>query len=296
MHDLIAFETTARYLSVTRAAEELCLSRSAISNQLRGLERLLGVSLFHRTTRTMRLTDAGLSYLQSITGGLERIATATQDIADAGFTDLLTIQCPPSFAPGWLVPRLDGFLAEYPEIDLRILATPDPVDLLHSSVDIEITRRLGDSAGLVVEPLLEEIIIPLANRAVARRLRGKSPKDALNSVRLIHSDRSPIPWSAWLRLHQVTGVKATRGLRFDRTYTSLQVAADGLGIALESNVFADRAIRTKQLVPLFPNIVETTTRFHYMTFSQSNSKLPKVIRFRDWIIRMAAMDQLSSQP
>jgi len=287
MQDLLAFETTARYLSVTRAAEELCLSRSAISNQLRGLERLLGVSLFHRTTRTMRLTDAGLTYLQSIAGGLERIETATHDIADAGYTDLLTVQCPPSFAPGWLVPRLDGFLIDNPDIELRILATPDPVDLLHSSVDIEITRRLVDSAGLVVEELFEETIMPLANRSVARRLLGKSPTEALNSVRLIHSDRSPVSWSSWLRLHQIGGVKATRGLRFDRTYTSLQVAVDGLGVALESSIFADRALKKKQLVPLFPHIKETNTRFHYMTFSQSKANLPKVVRFRNWMLQMA---------
>ena len=288
---LLAFETIARHLSVGRAAEELCISPSAVSHQLRTIEDYLGVKLFHRTTRTIQLTDAGYNYLQLVMGGLDRIATATQDIVDAGFTDVLTIQCPPSFAPAWLVPRLGRFMAANPDIDLRIRAKPDPVDILRNAVDVEIRYSLGETAGLVVEPLLEETIIPLANPTVARRLRGKSPQDALNSTPLIHSERSPQNWTGWLRSQQITGVNVARGLRFDRAYLSIQAAIDGLGVTLESTVFAARAIETKQLVRLFMNLPESSTMAHFMVFSVANAQLPKVRKFRDWILGEAANEK-----
>ena len=285
---LLAFETTARHLSVARAAEELSLSASAVSHQLRTLENYLGIRLFHRTTRTMQLTDAGYSYLQLVIGGLDRIATATRDIVDAGFTDVLTIQCPPSFAPAWLMPRLASFMLAHPDIDLRVRATPDPVDLLRSAVDVEIRYRVGETAGLVVEPLLEEAIVPLASPTLARRLRGKSPQEALGATPLIHSERSSLNWAAWLRAQQVNGVNVARGLRFDRAYLAIQAAIDGLGVALESTVFAARAIETKSLVRLFPQQSEPTSMAHFMVVSEANAQLPKVRKFRDWIVQAAA--------
>jgi len=285
LRTLLAFETTARHLSVGRAAEELCISPSAVSHQLRAIEDFLGVRLFHRTTRTMQLTDAGYNYLQLVSGGLERLATATHDIVDAGFTDVLTIQCPPSFAPAWLVPRLSRFVALHPDIDLRIRAKPDPVDFLRSAVDLEIRYRLGETAGLVVEPLLKEAVVPLARPMLARRLRSKSAQEALNSTPLIHSERSPQNWTAWLRSQNISGVNVARGLRFDRAYLSIQAAVDGLGVALESTVFAARAIESKQLVRLFPSLPEPSTMAHYLVYSEVNAHLPKIRKFRDWMAR-----------
>jgi LysR family transcriptional regulator, glycine cleavage system transcriptional activator len=287
LRTLLAFETTARHLSVGRAAEELCISPSAVSHQLRTIEDFLGVRLFHRTTRTMQLTDAGYNYLQLVTGGLERLATATHDIVDAGFTDVLTIQCPPSFAPAWLVPRLGSFVATNSDIDLRIRARPDPVDILRSAVDIEIRYRLGETAGLVVEPLLQEAIVPLAKPVLARRLRGKSVQEALSLTPLIHSERSPKNWTAWLRSQNISRVNVARGLRFDRAYLSIQAAIDGLGVALESTVFAARAIEAKQLVRLFPSLPEPTEFAHYFVCSEANAHLPKIRKFKDWILREA---------
>jgi LysR family glycine cleavage system transcriptional activator len=239
----------------------------------------------------MRLTDAGYSYLQMVVGGLDRIATATQDTVDAGFTDLLTIQCPPSFAPAWLMPRLGGFAAANPDIDLRIRATPDPVDLLHSVVDIEIRDLLGETTGLVVEPLLEESIVPLANPVLVRRMRGKTPQEVLKSAPLIHSERSSVNWTAWLRSKHIGDVNVARGFRFDRAYLSLQAAIDGFGIALESTIFAERAIESKQLMRLFPDLDEPSNMAHFMVLSESNASLPKVRKFRDWILREAKAEK-----
>ena len=285
---LIAFEATARHLSVGRAAEELCISPSAVSHHVRTIEDYLRVKLFHRTTRTMQLTDAGFNYLQLVTVGLDRIATATRDIADAGFTDVLTIQCPPSFAPAWLVPRLASFMAINPDIDLRIRARPDPLDILRNAVDVEIRRPLGETDGLVVHPFLEEEIIPLANPGlIRRRAPRKSPEDILRSLPLIHSERSPLNWTTWLRLQGIRGINVERGLRFDRGYLSIQAAIDGLGIALESTVFAARAIEKKQLVRVFENLPERLSMAHFIVYSQVNAQLPKIQKFKDWLLHEA---------
>ena len=292
---LLAFEATARHLAVGRAAEELCISPSAVSHHVRAIEDFLRVKLFHRTTRTMQLTDAGYNYLQLVTVGLDRIATATQDIADAGFTDVLTIQCPPSFAPGWLVPRLSSFMASNPDIDLRIRARPDPLNILRNAVDVEIRRPLGETTGLVVYPFLDEEIIPLASPALVRHVRGKSPEDVLKALPLIHSERSPLNWTAWLRLQGINGANVARGLRFDRAYLSIQAAIDGLGIALESTIFAERAIKTKQLVRVFKKLPEPSVMAHFMVYSQANAQLPKIQKFRDWILQEAAKKRLGSK-
>lgn len=285
---LLAFETTARHLSLTRAADELNLSASAVSHQLRTLEDYLGMRLLHRSTRSVSLTDAGYSYLLQITGGLDRIAIATDEAIDAGYTDVLTVQCPPSFAPAWLMPRLGRFIARHPAIDLRIRATPDPVDLLRSSVDLEIRYGLGEVSGLVARPLLQESIEPLVSPEWLPALSGVDPHIGLGRIPLIHSERSPLSWSKWLRAQQMVGPKVSRGLRFDRAYLSIQAARAGLGIALESTVFAARELDDGSLVKAFPTLAAARSTAHYVVSTENNLLMPKVIAFRDWLVSEAA--------
>ena len=288
---LIAFEATARHLSVGRAAEELCVTPSAVSHHVRTIENYLRVQLFHRTTRTMQLTDAGFNYLQLITVGLDRISIATRDIADAGFTDVLTIQCTPSFAPAWLVPRLARFTAANPDINLRIRARPDPLDILQNAVDVEIRRPLGETDGLMVHPFLEEEIIPLASPDLVERVPRKSPEDILRSSPLIHSERSSLNWPSWFRLHGIRGINVERGVRFDRGYLSIQAAVNGLGIALESTIFAAHAIGTGQLVRVFENLPKSLSMAHFIVYTQANAHLKKIQKFRDWLLYEAAADE-----
>ncbi len=293
---LLAFETTARHLSVGRAAEELNLSSSAVSHQLRIIEDFLGVRLFHRTTRTMRLTDAGFSYFKLVFGGFDRIAAATQDIVDAGFTDVLTIKCPPSLVPGWLIPRLESFQAAHPDIDLRLQAPSEPVNRVDSLVDMELRYGEGEKAGFLVEPFLDEAIVPLANPQIARRLRKKSVAEALSSTPLIHSERSPLNWTAWLRLHKIHGVNVSRGLRFDRGFLSTQAARAGLGIALESTVFAAHDIESGNLVQLFRELPAERRMAHFMVIPLANAELPKVLKFKEWLLSESKRAQRGNLP
>lgn len=284
LRTLLAFEATARHLSVQRAAAELHVSPSAVSHQIRALEDRLGVRVFHRTTRSVRLTDAGYGFLQRIRVALDRLAEATREVVDAGFTDVLTVHCAPSFAPAWLMPRLGSFLARHPDIDVRIKATPDPVDFLRSDVDLEIRYGLGDVRGLSVEPLLPERIVPLANARTARQLAGIPAARALADAPLIHSERSPLSWVGWLREHRIAGVNTARGLRVDRAYLAIQAAIDGLGVALESTVFAARELRARRLVRLFPQLESAERPAHFLVTTEAHARLPKVIAFRAWLL------------
>jgi LysR family transcriptional regulator, glycine cleavage system transcriptional activator len=150
---LQAFEASARHMSVARAAEELSVTPSAISHQLKALEAFLGVRLFHRFNRRIALTDTGRGYVQLLASGFDRIARATDHVIAGGVSDVLTVHCSPSFAPAWLLPRLGGFMAAHRGIDLRIHATPEPPDFFRSDTDVVSLRqrRLAGPHGGAVD-------------------------------------------------------------------------------------------------------------------------------------------------
>ena len=250
LRHLEAFEAVARHLSVARAADELAVTPSAVSHRLSGLEAHLGVRLFHRTTRSITLSDAGRDYLQSIGSAFDRIEQSSLRLADGMASDVLTVHCPPSFAPAWLVPRMHRFMAAHPDIDLRIHASPEPVDFFRKDTDVEIRYGNADWAGLVVRPLMEDRLAPLCAPALREEIADRPEAERLRDVPLIVSERAPIDWPTWFR---TTGLPAqhTRGPRFDRGYLALQAAAAGLGVALESVVFAEVQLAEGRLVRAF---------------------------------------------
>lgn len=285
---LHAFEATARHLSVSLAAEELRVTPSAVSHQLRTLEQHLGVRLFHRLNRRLVLTDTGRSYLQLIANVFDRIESATENVISHGVSDMLTVHCPPTFAPAWLMPRLPRFMAEHPDIDLRLHATPEQVDFLRSNVDVEIRYGLGDWPGLTVVPLMSERIVPMCAPALRGRLPARPAPRDLTALPLIHSERSFVGWARWFAAAGVADADVRRGLRFDRGYLSIQAAADGLGVALESTIFATRELASGRLVlPLTETDGLFEVSAHHLVYPPAYKALPKVRKFEDWILRMA---------
>ena len=285
---LQAFEATARHLSVTRAAEELHVTPSAISHQLKSLESHLGIRLFHRLNRRIALTDTGRSYVQLLAAVFDRIASATDHIINGGISDVITVHCPPSFAPAWLVPRVHEFRGRHPDIDLRLHATPEPPEFFRSDTDVEIRYGPGDWPGLTVIPLMEDYITPLGTPDFRSQLSRRALPQEILALPLIHSERSPIGWADWFRHVGEEVPPLRRGLRFDRGYLSIQAAASGHGVALESLVFAEREIRTGALVPLcaFPEAFMPVGG-HHLVYPPAYGDVPKVQRFRNWILEAA---------
>lgn len=279
-----AFEAAARLESFALAAEELFVTPSAVSHQIKQLEEHVGVHLFHRVHRAVVLTDAGRRYAQEITAAFARIDAATRNIGGEEKSDILSIHCTPSFATQWLMPRLARFSALNPDIDVRLNAAVSPVDLMTSEFDIDIRYGMRNlqPAGTLVLLLPPETIVPLCAPALAQ---GDNPiqrvEDLANHM-LIHSVRCLVTWRDWMRQHRKVRFDISRGLRFDRSFMSISAAVDGLGVCLESLLLVERELESGKLVA---PLGRSGARIQAYTFNVQKSKvdLPKIRSFQHWL-------------
>ena len=279
-----AFEAAARLSSFALAAEELFVTPSAISHQIKFLEEQFGVQLFHRIHRAVVLTDAGRRYAEEISAAFARIEAATRDLGRVTKSDILTVHCTPSFATQWLMPRLSRFSARNPGIDVRLNASKEPVDLISGMVDVDI--RYGSKniqpAGVMSVAFPPEMIVPLCSPELANGEHPiRSPED-LRHHALIHSEVCLVGWLDWARQHREVNLDIKRGLRFDRSFMSISAAVDGLGVCLESLQLVQRELETGRLVaPLgFDGLKVQGYTFNVL---KSSVDLPKVRNFHDWL-------------
>ena len=279
-----AFEAAARLSSFALAAEELFVTPSAISHQIKLLEEQVGVQLFHRVHRAVILTDAGRRYAEEITAAFARIETATRDIGREEKSDILTVHSSPSFATQWLMPRLARFSAQHPDIDVRLHAAVAPVDLTTGAVDIDIrygSKRLQPPGVMTVNfPL--ETIVPLCAPDLANGPHPIHTPEDLSHHPLIHSERCLVGWRDWLRQHRKVKLDITRGPRFDRSFMSISAAVDGSGVCLESLLLVQRELETGRLVaPL--GLEGPTVQGYTLYLLKSRAELPKIRSFQDWL-------------
>jgi LysR family transcriptional regulator, glycine cleavage system transcriptional activator len=279
-----AFEAAARLSSFALAAEELFVTPSAVSHQIKLLEDQLGVRLFHRVHRAVILTDTGRQYAEEVGAAFARIDKATRDIGRMEKSDILTVHATPSIATQWLMPRLARFSARHPDIDVRLNASSAPVDLIKESVDIDIrygARRL-QPAGTLVLDLPLETIVPLCS---PRLVKSEHPIRTVADLRhhtLIHSEGCLVGWRDWMRLHRKVVLDITRGPRFDRSFMAISAAADGMGVCLESLLLVQRELEAGTLVaPL--GLDGLKVNGYTLNLLKSRTDLPKVKSFQDWL-------------
>lgn len=278
-----AFEAASRLSSFIRAADELCITPSAVSHRIQALERDLGIQLFHRIHRSVVLTDVGRRFAEEIAEAFGRIEAATRNTARTGKSDILTIHAVPSLATQWLMPRLSRFDELYPDIDVRLNASVEPVDLSTGAVDFDI--RYGptlQSAGTVTEAFPAESIVVLCSPRLASGARGiRKPAD-LRHHTLIHSEINLYSWRDWLRDHPGVELHLERGPRFDRSFMSISAAIDGRGVCLESRLLVERELESRLLVtPLGPS--GPRLQCHSISYIKSRLRLPKMNLFREWL-------------
>jgi LysR family glycine cleavage system transcriptional activator len=279
-----AFEAAARLSSFALAAEELFVTPSAVSHQVKLLEDQLGVRLFHRVHRAVVLTDIGRKYAEEIGAAFGRIESATRDIGRVSKSDILTVHSTPSFATQWLMSRLARFSALNPDIDVRLNASTEACDLTTGSVDVEIRygARKMQPAGTMVLEFPPETIVPLCSPAL---MEGEHPVRTVADLRhhaLIHSEGCLVGWRDWMRLHRKTVVDITRGPRFARSFMAISAAADGMGVCLESLLLVRRELETGRLVtPL--GVEGLRVNGYTMNLLKSRAELPKLRSFQDWL-------------
>ncbi|WP_448663461.1 LysR substrate-binding domain-containing protein [Sphingomonas sp. CJ20] len=280
LNALRAFEASARHLSFTRAAIELCVSQAAVSHQIKGLEARLEVQLFRRLPRGLALTDEGHALLPALTDSFDRIAELVEGIAEGTAAQLLSVAAVGTFASGWLLPRLPAFRSAHPRIDLRLFTNNNRVDLAGEGLDYAI--RFGDGAwhGTDAVPLMQSPLTPLCTPALARDLGH--PRDLL-AVPLLRSYRA----DEWPRWFAAAGLAppTLRGPVFDSSVVMAEAALHGAGVALAPPLMLARHLDSGALVRPFPEQVATGR--YWLTWLKSRAPGPAMTAFRDWLVAEA---------
>lgn len=284
--NLQAFEAVARRRSFALAAAELHLTASAISHQVARLESHLGVRLFERSAHGVRLSPAGEQYLLHVGAALSAIASATDDLRQ-GIRNSLYVHSAPSIASLWLMPRLHRFAQAYPDIALNLSAAHTPSDFALGQADIDIRYGIPQWGDLVVEPLFEEAIVPLASPAFIRQHKLKRVEQLLE-LPLIQSNVSVVQWSDWFGRFTTLRAPDRFPVRFDRAQMSLDAATQGLGVALESATNAGGHLAEGKLKVPFGLDQAVRVKAHFAVYPERHAKRPAVEAFLSWLHGEAA--------
>lgn len=279
---IIAFEAIARTKSVNRAAEELDLTASAVSHQLGKLESIIGQSLFQRTGRGLVLTPTGERYLADVSGSLADLSRATERASSRKAVDILRVHSSPSFGLMWLLPRLSSFQEANGDIQLNLACSYESVSFSNGYYDVDIRHGYGDWSNLEVKTVRGEFIAPMASPAYLQQHPVKTPGDLL-SHRLIYSETPLVQWRQWFGRARVSAPQKTFDFSFDRSYMSIETAALGQGIALESLLLASVKIANGLLVPVFDASHSVEVGAHHYVYPSQNADLPRVAKFLSWI-------------
>jgi DNA-binding transcriptional LysR family regulator len=286
VNNLLAFEAVARRRSFAQAAAELHLTASAVSHQVSRLESHLGVRLFERSAHGVRLSTAGERYLARVGGALSAITAATDDLRQ-GVSNSLYVHSSPSFANLWLIPRLQDFAQAHPDISLNLSAAHTPSDFALGQADLDIRYGVPQWPDLEVEPLFEERVVPLAQPSFIRKHRLTKPQHLLR-VPLIQSNVSVVQWTDWLTAFAGRRAPDRFSLRFDRAQMSLDAAAQGLGVALESATIATQHLAGRRLKPVFSLHKAIRVKAHFAVYPARHAKRPPVAAFLAWLKKQTA--------
>ena len=280
LNALRAFEVSARHLNFTRAAEELHLSPTAVSQHVKNLEQRLGVPLFRRVPRGLALTDEGLALVPVLADAFARIAASLQGFRrgkGARLREVLSVGAVGTFAVGWLLPNLREFQRAHPLIDLRIFTNNNRVDLAGEGLDFAVRFGDGNWHGTEALPLMRAPLAPLCAPVIAERLR--EPRD-LGREALLRSYRTD-EWVTWFATAGLAP-PIVRGVVFDSSLAMAEAAAQGAGVALLPTAMFARDLRSGRLVRAFD--AEIDAGRYWLTRLESRRATPAMRAFRDWLL------------
>ncbi|WAJ71464.1 transcriptional regulator GcvA [Catenovulum adriaticum] len=289
LNALRSFEVAARHLSVTLAAEELFVTQAAVSQQIKTLENFLNVKLFIRRNRKLILTEVGASYYFEIKDVFENILDATQAIFNTQNSDSITVGVPPSFAIQWLVPRLNLFSEQFPEIDVRIKAVDLDEGLLTEGVDVAVYLGTGNWKGLAAYKLHTEYLAPVCAPSI---LNNKMPLDDFEDLRkhtLLH-DKSRKYWRLWGQKLGPKDLDVRHGPIFSHSSMVLQAAVLGQGVALGHSVLARPEIEAGRLIEPFSERLITKDAY-YLVCRDKDVNDTKISAFIDWALDLIAQEE-----
>jgi DNA-binding transcriptional LysR family regulator len=276
-----AFEQTARFGNVARAAELLDLTPSAVSHQLAKLETMIGRQLFFRTARGVTLTPVGEQYLTEVSGILHSLAVATERASSDVSLDCLRLHSSPSFGLLWLMPRLEQFRESHPDIQLNLSCSYESLHFSRDKIDVDIRHGMPNWPSFEVRTVRNEKIAVMASPKLLEKRPIRVVADLLDS-NLILSEATLIKWPQLFAQHGLSRPEQPYTLSFDRSYMTLEAASHGLGFALESTLLAQDYLARGALVEVAPELSASITA-HHLVFPRAHSNFPRVRRFLEWM-------------
>jgi LysR family glycine cleavage system transcriptional activator len=289
LKSVTAFEAAARRGSFNEAAEELFVTPSAISHQVKSLEEYLGVSLFRRARRQVQLTIAGQRYLESISHALDEIDLATRRLLASSNSGALNISVAPAFLTRWLVPKMREFQTRHPDIELRLSPNSAPIDFTWSDIDMAIYFGDGKWPGLEVLFLREVVLVPVCSPGFVEVNPRITKPEELCAHTLIDVSTRPSGWDEFLATFGVTCEKRAKRLGFSSTSLALGAAMESLGIALADRQLVAREVLYGRLVT--PLDIAMEKQLGYYLVYQKHRKLTDQMRaFLDWV-----MDEIADE-
>jgi len=295
------FEAAARNLSFTKAAEELFITQSAVSRQIKALEDHLGVRLFKRRPRSLVLTESGQMLYRLAADVLERLQAGTDQLRADSRARQLSITTTTGFASLWLIPRLQRFTSLNPDIDVRISATTEALNLERGLIDLAIRYCRPEAVPEGAVRLFGEEMLPVCSRALLRdRARPlKRPQD-LKHHTLLHFDypgaeKTFMDWGTWLAALGIHDLKSAGALHFSQYEQMIQAAISGQGVALGRQPLVNELIQSGMLVTPFKQPV-VGSRAYFIIESPLGAGKPHVRQFADWVLEEARRDSEIRDP
>jgi DNA-binding transcriptional LysR family regulator len=284
---LVGFEAAARHQSFTKAGEELHLTQSAVSRQIKDLEDQLGVALFQRRHRALALTEPGQQFYAAAAQVLSTMRTATERLrAASGRRQPLSVTTTASFAALWLIPRLAGFTREHPGVDVRITADTRVVDLERDGLDVAIRHGPASLAGPEATRLFGEKVFPVCSPKLLKKTPLEKPADLRNHVLLQYDDpdvRHPwLHWKTWFEVERIADLKPAGTLTFSGYEQIIPSAAAGHGVALGRTPLVKDLLAAGELVAPFKSQADPA-RAYFAIVSKGAASRPEVADFVEWL-------------
>ena len=280
LNSLRAFEATARHLSFTRAADELCVTQGAVSRHVRNLEEYLGVLLIQRNTRHLNLTDAGVTMLSGLTQSFNTIANTVEAVTKQH--NDLNLLVSSGFAMLWLIPRLHRFEEDSSHPHVRLTTRAGSISFEREYFDAGIIYGDGNWPGLQAELVFREQLIPVCSQALMKTEYPLTDLANLKHHTLLHPSTDHRDWRVWLQANEAEGVDPDQGLAFESMDAALRAASMGHGIAISDLSLIQDELASQWLLQPFPGSFYSGQGY-YFVYPPEKADYPQIQRFQEWL-------------
>ncbi len=280
---LRAFEAAARHNSFKLAAEDICLSTSAISHQVRSLEEQLGVNLFSREKGKIKLTGAGADYLDKIQEIFDQLDLATREISKRGKRCSLVVNLLPSMASCWLLPRLPVFQAANPDVDIKLLGSFSPLEFSSDDIDLAIRYGSGNWTGLCSDFLFYDELFLICSPLQVTKLPPPDRLHELSEHTLIHCSHHPDEWQQWFEMAGSDELEIKHRMDLGSRSLVLDAVTEGLGIAIGRTPFTNDYIESNRVCDPYHMRMRSAMGY-YLVYPEHHAGYENVVKFRDWLL------------